>query len=251
MRVLRLAVALVCLGLLAARTHAADRPVVQAIGYSPDARYFAFEQFGIEDGSGFPFADVFVLDLQTDSWVNGTPARVKLEQESDTASPLPAHKKARELAQPVLRELHIEEPAELLAAFPGTQAVADRRRIEFDEFNGALGGYAVNPPTGFPPRWSLVLTLTDVPRPPACGSDESPVVGFRLEVDRGLGHAAPVHADTSIPQSRGCPLDYDIAAVYAPATEQARDGMVALIAVYSQGFEGRNRRYLAVPISAK
>lgn len=251
MRALRPVIALACLALPAAPVPAADRPAAQAIGYSPDARYFAFEQFGIEDGSGFPFADVFVLDLQTDTWVKGSPARVKIEQESETASPLPALKRARALAEPVLRDLHIEEPAELLAAFPGTQPVADRRRIEFDEFNGALGGYAINPTAGFPPRWSLVLTRTEVPRPAACGSDEIPVVGFRLEVDRGLGHAAPVHADTSLPDSRGCPLDYDIAAVYAPAVDRARDGMVALIAVYSQGFEGRDRRYLAVPISAK
>jgi predicted secreted protein len=31
---------------------AGDRALIDYIGFSPDARYFAFEEFGIQDGSG-------------------------------------------------------------------------------------------------------------------------------------------------------------------------------------------------------
>ena len=46
-----------------------------ALGFSDDGRYFAFEQFGIQDGSGFPYSDIFLIDLDTDSFAGGTPVR--------------------------------------------------------------------------------------------------------------------------------------------------------------------------------
>ena len=55
-----------------------------------------------------------------------------------------------------------------------------------------------------------------------------------------------------LPSSRGCTLDYRIYAVVGPFSEYygvdftAR--RVAIIASYPFGFEGVNRRFLAVPI---
>ena len=60
---------------------AADGAEFNAIGYSPDSRYFAFEQYGVQDGSGFPYWQVFVVDLKTNEWVKGAPVRVVLENE--------------------------------------------------------------------------------------------------------------------------------------------------------------------------
>ncbi len=52
------------------------------IGYSEDGNYFAFEQFGIQDGSGFAFSDVFVIDLVNDKWTAGSPFEVEAEDEA-------------------------------------------------------------------------------------------------------------------------------------------------------------------------
>ena len=70
---------------LVAGASAGDRALIDFIGYSDDARYFAFEEFGIQDGSGFAYSSVYVVDLATDSWVLGTPVKVKAE---DEAAPL-------------------------------------------------------------------------------------------------------------------------------------------------------------------
>ena len=76
------ALALVLLMLLGCgRALAADGAAFNAIGYSPDSRYFAFEQYGVQDGSGFPYWDVFVIDLKTNEWVKGSPYRALLESE--------------------------------------------------------------------------------------------------------------------------------------------------------------------------
>ena len=52
-----------------------------AIGYSEDGRYFAFEQFGIQDGSGFAYAEIFLIDLTTDSFVGGAPFETRIDTE--------------------------------------------------------------------------------------------------------------------------------------------------------------------------
>ena len=60
---------------------AGDRALIDHVGFSADFRYFAFEEFGIQDGSGFAYSNIFVVDLETDSWVIGTPVRVQAESE--------------------------------------------------------------------------------------------------------------------------------------------------------------------------
>ena len=48
----------------------ADRAL---LGFSPDGRYFALEEYGIQDGSGYPYSNIFLIDTTTDEWVTGTP----------------------------------------------------------------------------------------------------------------------------------------------------------------------------------
>ena len=67
--------------LSASAAGAGDVAEMRPIGYSPDGRYFAFEQFGEQDGSGFAYAEVQVIDTETDRYVEGTPVRVLIQRE--------------------------------------------------------------------------------------------------------------------------------------------------------------------------
>ena len=51
----------------AAPASAGDRAQFNPIGFSEDGRYFAFEEFGIQDGSGFPYSNTFIIDLPADN----------------------------------------------------------------------------------------------------------------------------------------------------------------------------------------
>ena len=54
--------------------------------------------------------------------------------------------------------------------------------------------------------------------------------------------------DTSIPASRFCANAYDLEAVYSPMSFDAGpDPLIAIIGVMSRGFEGSDRRYIAIP----
>ena len=80
---MRWLLALPLLGVLDGPGLAADGAQSRAIGFSPDGKYFAFEQYGVQDGSGFEYADIFVIELASDTWVKGTPVKVMDREEGD------------------------------------------------------------------------------------------------------------------------------------------------------------------------
>ena len=40
-----------------------------SLKFSPDGTQIAFVEWGVKDGSGFPFANAFLIDLQADAWL--------------------------------------------------------------------------------------------------------------------------------------------------------------------------------------
>ena len=48
---------------------AGDAAQFVTVGWSSDSQYYAFAQFGILDGSGFPYAELFIVDVQRNEFV--------------------------------------------------------------------------------------------------------------------------------------------------------------------------------------
>lgn len=243
---MRLFAALLVLLLGCGRVLAADGAALNVIGYSPDSRYFAFEQYGVQDGSGFPYWEIHVVDLKSNEWVKGAPWRVILQDEQAKLSAV--RDQARAAAARELQEKALTEPAELLAAMPATEVATDRQRITFDRWYLPMGS---KPDSASEVKIRHELTLAQKPLP-AAGScmPEDQTFGFTLTLrDFQSGTTRTLADDASIPASRNCPLGYDIAAVYAPAGHPITDRLVAIIGVYSRGFEGANHRFIAVPFS--
>jgi predicted secreted protein len=225
---------------------AADAAERTVLGFSSDGRYFGFEQFGVQDGSGFPYAEVVIVDLDHDRWVDGTPVRVLLEDEQRTVGA--ARREAMASAQPLIARLGITEPGTILAANTIYQANIDPRRLRFLPYYRSLGNIE---PVAEDDEDALTLRLEEIvlPSPAECPVDDAPRVGFVLGLARGSDAPEEVFRDQSIPASRGCPLAYSLSDMVAfgyGAGGYAR--YVALINVFSHGFEGANRRFLAVAI---
>ncbi|MFQ5626952.1 MAG: DUF2259 domain-containing protein, partial [Methyloligellaceae bacterium] len=55
-----------------------------------------------------------------------------------------------------------------------------------------------------------------------------------------------LHMDSAIPNSRGCPLRYDISDILVHEPDAKSRIFAILVSVYSFGFEGPDRRFLAV-----
>ena len=209
MRALLVAAGLLTPGAPALAADAAERAVH---GFSSDGRYFAFEQYGVRDGSGFPYSDFFIIDLDGDKWVDGTPIRVLLEDEGHTLGA--ARGEARSRARPLIDRLAIGEPGIVLATNTVYQANADPRRMMFVPYYRSLGNIE---PVAAGEEDAVTLTLEEIvlPSPEGCPVDDTPKVGFVLKLVTGSGKPREIFRDKAIPASRGCPLAYSLADVIA------------------------------------
>jgi predicted secreted protein len=225
---------------------AADAAERDILGFSPDGRYFAFEQFGVQDGSGFPYSEIFIIDLTEDRWLDGTPVRVRLDDETqDLAS---ARGDAAAKARNFLRSAGIADNARVLASNPVTQIGANPQQLVFHSFYTSFGHLE---PAEASDENVISLAVEDIvlQAPEGCPIGDTPMAGFVLKAKRGNEPFAEVHRDKEIPRSRGCPLKYSLSdAVAYAGTDGRTQRLVALVNVFSFGFEGADRRFIAVPV---
>lgn len=214
---------------------AAEFAARRILGFSPGGHYFAFEQYGVQDGSGFPYADIFVIGAARDEWVRGSPFRVLLRDER--ARLQQARKKAMDNAIPLLKKLAIATPGRLLASNPPGELSADPHHVEVN-----ASRFVTAPPE----RWTFRLEELPLASARCDRFMDQPAAGFRLTARRQGGALLLLHADSAIPDSRGCPLRYAISDIVVHEPDAGGRSFAILISVYSFGFEGPDRRFLAV-----
>ncbi|MEM9277641.1 MAG: DUF2259 domain-containing protein [Pseudomonadota bacterium] len=224
--------ALIALGTLS--THAGDFAKRHIHGFSIDGGLFAFEEYGVQDGSGFPYSNIYVIDTATDQWTAGSPFRARLEDETKTV--FDAREEARILAGPVMKSF--EDRGNLVATNQPTEKGIDTKRM------------VANPRIVVPPIDEDIefrLDRLELAAPSVC-ADFGASAGFRLtQIGIADGDTTRVlHEDTSIPSSRNCPLDYDFADLITYFPENGTPVAAILVLMRKVGFEGPDGRYLAV-----
>ena len=228
--------------------YAGDADRLAVIGFSKDAAYFAFESYGVGDGSGLGYSDIYIIDVKTNSWVQGSPIHMRGEDERLTQTY--ARAEARKLAAPLLAKYGIDQPFEFLVYNPITEISADRKRIEFDSYHRSFGNSTVTPGIAADNRFELKLTDFPLDTNANCQSEEGPRYGFSLRIKQTLsGKVLEAYKDIAVPSSRGCPNNYEIEAIITPSDETGSTVLMALVAYYTQGFEGPDRKFIAVPFT--
>lgn len=236
----KLTIALLCLAsfIFPGAAIAGDVPSLDILGFSEDGGIFAFEEYGIQDGSGFPYARRFYVDTAKDEFVAGTPIRVRLDSEDATLEA--ARAKARDEGQKIVSDDVLEQNPGYTAGWNAiTEQSADRHVMR------------VLPRPIFPsPDDPFEVRLEEFPLPAdggCMGRDDTK--GFRLlRVGATAGaETSMLHEDSSIPKSRHCPLGYHIGGVLTYYPEGGDPLFVIMIAIRSVGFEGPNYDWIAVP----
>jgi len=226
-----LAAAFATLPAIALAGDQADREIV---GFSPDGGIFVFEEYGIEDGSGFPYSSIYAIETDTDSWVAGTPFRIRLEDDGATLHA--ARAAARAAAAQLIDERGIGPGYNLLASNPLTEISADPHEVRFVTHPHMAASN---------PGWTVSIVEKELPAA-GCPADlGGPFRGFALTLTDPDGNARTLHDDTRIPSSRKCPTNYGISDVISAYTDGG-PVLVILVNMFSLGFEGPNRRFLAV-----
>jgi predicted secreted protein len=225
---------------LAAPAFAGDAAHFGAIGFSADGRYFAFREFGVQDGSGFPYANVYILDVAADAWAGGSPFRERNEADGATLAGVIADADAA--AADAIADLSVTDPALYLALNADGEMDRDPYVLPF-----GAPGYGL-----MPAELAGTLQLETFPStsPEPCASyGAGEPMGFALSLDV-LGGVTELHRDSSVPSSRGCTEEYHIYGILVPPDWHWNAlTPVAIVSVYSFGFEGPDRRFIALPVT--
>ncbi|MGI9515023.1 MAG: DUF2259 domain-containing protein [Anderseniella sp.] len=215
---------------LAVAADASDRAI---IGFSMDGSHFAFEEYGVQDGSGFPYANIYIIDLKNDKWVKGSPIRVIVRDENATAHT--ARHQALTEAAPLIEKYGTVQPIKLLASNAVGERVTSPHKMTFKRFHNLST------------LWTVQLTEIDIEQPGEC-KPYSPVRGFALSTKiEGQGQAVEVYRDKKLPKSRGCPESYKLADIIAFG-ENENAPVVVLVHKLTFGFEGRDARFIAAAV---
>lgn len=223
--------------LFAANCFAGDYATLNFIGFSEDGRYLAFEEYGTLDGSGFPYSNIYFINVAKNAYAA---PRVAVMIEKETAVESTARKRASVLAAKKLRQLRIVKgnPGKLVVSHLLTDLTFNSETnspsnfIRFAEEIGSM--YR---------RGDHELSLTQAPiKTKDCGfeDDETKLLEIKLTNKDDDTHKS-LQKDTSLPPSRGCPLDYRMQDVYL-----YKDLIAVFVGVFTRGFEGPDMRFMAV-----
>lgn len=220
-------------GMDAAR--AADAAERGILGFNSSGSVFAYEQYGRQDGSGFPYADIFYIATGTNQWAF-YPVRVLVR--SERRSVRHARDLARRRAKGVRAVGHYTYPGRLVASDAVTETPRAGDTIAFESvyISGGDG-----------PKYAVTLAESAEPTARCAqltGGEEKKLTITLMNLDKGT--ETRLQDDRIIPKSRGCPLDYSISDVVLFDRPGSATVAVVIVNVFRHGFEGRDRRFMAV-----
>jgi predicted secreted protein len=215
---------------LSAPALAGDAAELELLGFSADGRYLAFEQYGILDGSGTPYAEIFFIDVPANAYAAKP---VKSDVQPDVSLDK-ARESTRQAAADDLKKLKIDpkQRGQHLIAHGLHDLGVAPREVEFTP-QLPLGGMAYE---------SYRLHLESRAIEQDCfGLGQAQIFTLALHLPDGKTVRTLQH-DGKLPESRGCPLEYRIQDVYLYKERR----LAVFLNVFQPGYEGRNMRYLVV-----
>ena len=214
---------------------AGDYASLNFIGFSANGRYLAFEEYGIQDGSGWAYSSIFFIDTAKNAMAS---PMVKAVLEDENSTEKMARTRAAALAAKKLKQFGI------VRGNTGKHVVAHLiNDLTFDKDNLAtevtfaeeIG--SMYKQGEFELKLNPVKTVTKECEP---YDYETFMMDLTLK-NNDEDKVMTLQKDTTLPRSRGCAHGYRIQDVYL------YKGMVAVfIGVFTQGFEGPDMRFMAV-----
>ena len=212
---------------------AAERDI---IGFNSTGTVFVFEQFGRQDGSGFPFSELFFISTATNKYAY-LPIRLQIKNERRSIKA--ARKKARRAAERLgIGPNGFSSPGRLVASDAITEEPPPGDTITF-------GRYYL--PSGDAPKYEVALT--EIVSPVARCADFTQGNEKKLKLtlkNLQTQDMTTLQDDAGIPTSRGCPTDYSISDVVLFDQVGGGTVVVVLVNVIRFGFEGSDRFFIGV-----
>ncbi len=225
---------------------AGDYAQLNFIGFSADGKYLAFEEFGTQDGSGFPYSNIYFVDVEKNSFA-APPVKKTIGEGLIDESKIPGEDfiraKARTAAAANLRKYKIlaGNTGKLVVARLLTDLNVEKIKPNGEKKDQVIAFTDEVFTNVYENIYELSLKTSEV-KIKECDYNYEPVLKFDLLLN-GRNFDAPriLQSDRSLPASRNCPLTYSIQNIYLFGNKIA-----VFMNVYSMGFEGPDMRYLVV-----
>ena len=238
----------------AAGTRAGAGAAVNVLGFSPDGRFFAFEQYGEQDGPGSLYSSIAAIQIPGDRLVKGLPVDAIMDPDDPRLGKEPREKqladvraKAAADAATVLQQLGISAAGQMVASVRDSRARSMLHPEQVKTAQKAVVATVALPADRFGPDARLVLREFDIalPRCKDLVSGEHPN-GFGLTLERKGRPTIHLSRDQTIPAGRGCPDHYGIAEVHALPLPDGGTALAVMIQYFHLASHGPDRRFLAV-----
>jgi predicted secreted protein len=208
--------------LFAVVARAGDAANLEFIGFSKDGRFLAFEQYGIQDGSGFAYGSVTVVDTAKNVQV----AQVSrtIERENSTVAQ----------ARAAVNASGVTRPYSIVAGnqgrFIGIAAQAPNIQGQRSQF--IYGGRTH--------ELELNSEFVDVDEK-VCPDKIQARLELKLTVSNVAGKPRTLQKDGTLPASRACARAYEMKSAHLLGNT-----LVVFVVVHLPGFEGSDLRWMAI-----
>jgi predicted secreted protein len=230
---------------LSSLAFAGDAAKLTHIGFSGDGKSYAFMQSGVQDGSGFAYAEIRFLDTANNKY--SASAVSVIQEDEDTISTLSdIEEKALKNAEATLKSLEISPSLKGDVLVSRKISDLEARKLKEVSFSNGpiIGGLSAA-------QYKVKLSTTKVK--PAANTyclNDGVALKMKLELVNVKSKKTTVlQEDKTLPASRGCVHSYEIEDVVVINPDQMSElasKVVVLIRVFTVGFEGEDVRYMAV-----
>lgn len=200
---------------------AGDTAQFEFLGFSPDGRYAAFEMEGVQDGSGFPYAEFYVLNVEKNDYAQKPVLKRWPAQEEEGGLTLPEVKREwNKIKAPVMRKWNVQ-----------TRVQGDRVSLEplqAGQWRFAHQGR----------MYELFLAALVVEKNCYEMGLNAEILDLRIRREK---KETVLQKDSRLPKSRGCASGYEISHVFV------FQGFVAVAVSFRRpGFEGPDGRWMMI-----
>ena len=204
--------------LLAPLLFAGDKATFQFLGFSQDGQFLAFSQEGVQDGSGFFYGEVYILDVKKNNYAKKP--FIKQWQDPD----YPQYTKVKEEwyqerekeLQPI--KIHLSNQRTYLKPQD-----SQKKQMDFTYQNK---------------KYQLSLKLSVFEKNCFGMGNDSKMLDLRIQQGQ---KEIILQKDKKLPQSRGCAFDYQIAHVWL-----YQNSIAVALEVKRTGFEGPDTRWMMI-----